>query len=264
MRYFDEVRQVRSLFVGTPKHRSEAKWLAARFLFRPISFVVTPVLMNFKMTANQLTLISFFLILGSLGLFVSGTNTNIVIGGIILFLVAILDYCDGNIARVQTSASLYGKLIDGLVDTFSTLHFAALGLGVLLAGENWSGQNVETILGVMTTLLILYFDSFNMRLMALSLENANIQGNMRSQNREKISWIRATVKTIYMNTVIANPAVLLILVIFKAAPIYIYLYFSMNVIFLPVNMSYSLYRARESLSAADPRSTRGEAGSGEE
>ena len=264
MRYFDEVRQVRSLYVGTPKHRSEAKWLAARFLIRPISFVVTPILMNFKVTANQLTLINFFLILGSLGLFVSGTNTNIVMGGIILFLVAILDYCDGNIARAQTSASLYGKFIDGLVDTFSTLHFAALGLGVFLAGENWSGQNVETILGVMTTLMLLYFDSFNMRLMALSLETANIDGNTRSQNREKISWIRATVKTIYMNAIIAIPVVLLILVISNGAAIYIYFYFLLNVIFLPANISYSIYKARESLSAADPRSIRGEARSREE
>ena len=88
------------------------------YLMAIVSFIVTPLFIISKLSANSITIINFFVASLSLCLIFS-LNSNLYIYGIILFYInRILDFCDGNVARYKKESTFYGRFLDAIVDIF--------------------------------------------------------------------------------------------------------------------------------------------------
>ena len=88
------------------------------YLFSLASYIFTPIFLIFKIKPNIITSFNFLLALSSLVLILSAQNTYFVYGIIIYFIFRILDFCDGNVARMTQQASFFGRFLDSTLDIF--------------------------------------------------------------------------------------------------------------------------------------------------
>lgn len=103
-------------------------WMSA-LIYRPISFWLTPPLLNLRISASQVT---GFALLISLSLPIIAANAgafaHITVAALAIAFV-ILDCVDGNIARVTKTASKSGHYLDFLTDLiFRICLYAAVGI----------------------------------------------------------------------------------------------------------------------------------------
>lgn len=106
-------------------------------LIRHISTRLTPVLLPWPITPNQLTVASLILGLIGAGLFVAGSWFLDIIGGVLMVASYVLDNCDGEVARIKGLSSEFGARLDDIVDSVvDTCFFAALGYGTAQATGN--------------------------------------------------------------------------------------------------------------------------------
>jgi phosphatidylglycerophosphate synthase len=100
----------------------------SRYLNRPISRLVTRLLLRFPTTPNAWTLATFPVpIIASLVL-TNGTYGSFVWGLFLFQIFSILDGCDGEIARAKFMESERGRKLDALFDVVSNI-LLVLGLG---------------------------------------------------------------------------------------------------------------------------------------
>jgi hypothetical protein len=100
----------------------------SRYLNRPISRVLTRLLLRFPTTPNAWTLATFPIpIIASLVLS-HGTYGSFVWGLVLFQIFSILDGCDGEIARAKFMESERGRKLDALFDVLSNI-LLVLGLG---------------------------------------------------------------------------------------------------------------------------------------
>ena len=72
-------------------------------------------------TPNQITVLSFFVGLLSMGFYVSGRSDSLVWGALFLYGKVLLDNIDGNLARVRGTSSRLGRFLDSLTDFLVTV-----------------------------------------------------------------------------------------------------------------------------------------------
>ncbi len=105
--------------------------IVSRFLNRPISRVVTGVLLKFPISPNAWTMSILALPALASVFLVRGTYESIVIGAALFQIYSILDGCDGEIARAKNLESKFGAQLDYLCDVIASLLFVvALGVGL--------------------------------------------------------------------------------------------------------------------------------------
>jgi phosphatidylglycerophosphate synthase len=124
------VRQLKAAY-GAKEALDRTDSVVSRFLYRPLSFYLSVPFAALHWSPNQVTLFGF--ILAAIGMVLLGTGTRVgaITGSLLCFLQVLLDYVDGNLARLQKKGSHLGKFIDGIVDTFiATLTPIAVAFGV--------------------------------------------------------------------------------------------------------------------------------------
>ena len=100
-------------------------------LVRHFSSRLTPVLLRWPVTPNQITLVSLFLGLVGVALFIFSDWITDISGALLIVLSYILDNCDGEVARIKGLSSELGARLDDIVDsTVDTAFFMALGYGM--------------------------------------------------------------------------------------------------------------------------------------
>jgi hypothetical protein len=108
--------------------------LVSRYLNRPISRVVTRLLLRFPTTPNGWTLFIVAIpIVGSL-ILLNGSYWSFVWALILYQVYSVLDGCDGEIARAKFLESERGRQLDGHCDIVSNI-LLVLGLGVGLSRQ---------------------------------------------------------------------------------------------------------------------------------
>jgi phosphatidylglycerophosphate synthase len=106
----------------------------SRYLNRPISRVVTRLLLRFPTTPNAWTLLIFPIpILASL-ILLNGTYWSFLWGLVLFQVFSVLDGCDGEIARAKFLESERGRRLDDLFDILSNV-LLVLGLGFGLSRQ---------------------------------------------------------------------------------------------------------------------------------
>jgi hypothetical protein len=122
----DQIDEIEQRFLrGSGKSQDG---FVSRYLNRPISRVVSRLLLRFPTTPNAWTLSTFPIpVIASLVLS-HGTYGSFVWGLVLFQIFSILDGCDGEIARAKFMESERGRKLDALFDVLSNI-LLVLGLG---------------------------------------------------------------------------------------------------------------------------------------
>jgi len=103
----------------------------SRYLNRPISRVMTRLLLRFPTTPNAWTLLIFPIPIAAALILLQGTYWSFLWGLVLFQVFSILDGCDGEIARAKFLESERGRRLDDLFDVLSNiLLVASLGAGL--------------------------------------------------------------------------------------------------------------------------------------
>jgi len=97
--------------------QSEIKNFSFIYFFRPISIFPTLIFYKLKFVPNGVTylrIVGFLILIAHPFLNLEFNSLEFFMS--VLFL-QILDFCDGNLARIKNMESMYGKLIDSIADT---------------------------------------------------------------------------------------------------------------------------------------------------
>lgn len=141
----------------TPAERKEAERLllqglrksvdgpVSRWLNRPVSLAVTRLLLDTRVTPNQMTVVATLVGVGGIAAVLSQTWTGVAAGAILVQLQSILDGCDGEIARIKFQASPFGAWLDNVLDDIVN---AAFGLALGIASATLLGNPLWRWLGV--------------------------------------------------------------------------------------------------------------------
>lgn len=118
----------------------------SKYLNRPISVKISRQLVKFKISPNQISIISFLLSLLAAGLFIPSDYLYLLAGGIIAQFASIIDGCDGEVARLKFQTSKYGGWFDAVLDRYAD---AFMLFGLTLHTFNNSAENIILWIGFM-------------------------------------------------------------------------------------------------------------------
>ena len=91
----------------------------SKWLNRPISIQFSKYLVDFDITPNQISFVSFLLSVLAAGLFALGNYWLLALGGIIAQFASIIDGSDGEVARLKYLSSDYGGWFDAVLDRYA-------------------------------------------------------------------------------------------------------------------------------------------------
>jgi phosphatidylglycerophosphate synthase len=128
---------------------------------RPAAWPFTYVFANLGFGPNGVTSFRLFIGLLSFVLIALTSGSWYTIGVAFFFLTIVLDNADGQLARVQDTASYFGKMYDGVVDSVIEIGFPlALGFHFYLTAEEPLGFVIGTVAAIshaMTQLLMVRY-----------------------------------------------------------------------------------------------------------
>lgn len=130
--------------------------MVSKFLNRPISRVITRLLLNLPITPNAWTILTFALAPVAFVFSVRGDYTGFLVGTAVFQLINILDGCDGEIARAKYLDSERGRRLDAFCDFVANLFFVlCLGIGLFLQPSVSANIRFVYLLESLITFLIM-------------------------------------------------------------------------------------------------------------
>jgi phosphatidylglycerophosphate synthase len=118
--------------------------IVSKFLNRPISRLITRLLLKLPITPNAWTILTFALAPVAFVFLVRGDYTGFLAGSALFQLINILDGCDGEIARAKYLDSERGRRLDAFCDFAANLIFV-LCLGIGLFRQPSVGANIRFV-----------------------------------------------------------------------------------------------------------------------
>jgi hypothetical protein len=167
--------------IATPEQRRAAQRLLyrilikpqdnaiTRYLYRPVSFPLTRLLVWTPITPNQISYLVAALVAVGLWVTAHRSMNMALLGTVIVLAASYLDCCDGEVARVKLLSSRFGAWVDTVVDEMSSigymvaigwhchLHFGPQYLGAL-PSDPWK---VAIAISVVTYLWSVYCIYYN-------------------------------------------------------------------------------------------------------
>src|SRR5262249_40506903 len=126
--------------IGTPAERRAAHKLIyrilikpqdnaiTRYLYRPVSFPLTRMLVWTPITPNQISYLVAALVALGCWLTAHRSMNMALLGTVVVLAASYVDCCDGEVARVKLLSSRFGAWIDTIVDELSSVgYMVALG-----------------------------------------------------------------------------------------------------------------------------------------
>lgn len=99
-------------------------------IFRPPAFLLVKLIYQTSITPNQITWVSLFFGVFGAFLITFGTATAFTFAAISFIIYNILDCSDGQLARLQNSGTLTGRIVDGFADYIvAVTSYLAIGVG---------------------------------------------------------------------------------------------------------------------------------------
>jgi CDP-L-myo-inositol myo-inositolphosphotransferase len=130
--------------------------IVSKFLNRPISRVITRLLLKFPITPNAWTILIFALAPVAFVFLVRGDYTGFLAGTALFQLINILDGCDGEIARAKYLDSERGRRLDAFCDFVANLIFVlCLGIGLFRQPSMNANTGFVYLLESLITFLIM-------------------------------------------------------------------------------------------------------------
>jgi phosphatidylglycerophosphate synthase len=99
-------------------------------IFRPPAFLLVKLIYQTSITPNQITWVSLFFGVFGAFLITFGTASAYTLAAICFIIYNILDCSDGQLARLQNSGTLTGRIVDGFADYIVAItSYLAIGVG---------------------------------------------------------------------------------------------------------------------------------------
>ncbi len=99
-------------------------------IFRPPAFLLVKLIYQTSITPNQISWVSLFFGVFGAFLITFGTATTFTLAAICFIIYNILDCSDGQLARLQNSGTLTGRIVDGFADYIvAVTSYLAIGVG---------------------------------------------------------------------------------------------------------------------------------------
>ena len=143
---------------GVEKAQEElyGEWVA-HYVYRPLSFQVTPFFLHLGVSPSKVTFISLLLVI-SLPFVALFFPVPYVFVGLLAIVISVFDCVDGNIARVTGNTSSSGHYFDFLTDILHRV-FLYLSIGIMIAQASWtpvfySGIATESLLVAATLAIV--------------------------------------------------------------------------------------------------------------
>ncbi len=115
-----------------------ADGIVSRSINRKISLSLSRYLARSRVHPNMVTAVVLLIGLASGPFAALGTGTGFLVGGLLYYLAAILDGCDGELSRLQFLGSDLGAWFDTVTDDLTALSFlAGLYVGLYRAHQSW-------------------------------------------------------------------------------------------------------------------------------
>jgi phosphatidylglycerophosphate synthase len=160
-------------------------------LVRQFSYRLTPILLKWPITPNQITSISLLLGLAGAACFLSGMWLLGIIGGLLLVACYTLDNCDGEVARIKGLSSEFGARLDDLSDWLVDLSFfIALGFGTAqVTGQQfWLWMGLVTAVGIVIDYLVDQLKETQLKRKA-GAKNREERAKETRQPQDMIDWL---------------------------------------------------------------------------
>jgi len=170
MSYRQAFDEILTHYRSSKKMENDRKVFCHFRIYRPISWPLTVFSVKSGITANQMTLFRMILILVTCAVLSVGDSFNLRFGALMFFVCVCLDFVDGNIARLFESSNLFGKLIDGFVDSLTRLIFLFIALGYSKLNVSRFDEHTVLVLGALITTSALYLDLFRVRMALVQTE----------------------------------------------------------------------------------------------
>lgn len=101
------------------------------YFYRPLAFLIVKTFYQFPITPNHYSLVAFLAGVASGYNLSQGTTAGLKWGAFYFLMYAILDCCDGMVARLKKNGTDFGRLIDGVVDyTVNIIVYVTLAIGL--------------------------------------------------------------------------------------------------------------------------------------
>ena len=144
---------VKKVFIRNHKIYSFKDESLMVYFFSLVSYLVTPLFLVLNITPNSITFFNFIIAITSVSLIILSTPIFFAFGIVLYFIFRVLDFCDGNVARVTNQASFYGRFLDSTLDIFYE-SFLILSIGFYC----FKYHNLEEIffLAIFSSILSIY------------------------------------------------------------------------------------------------------------
>ena len=169
-----------------------------RYLYRPVSFPLTRLLVWTPITPNQISYLVAALV--ALGCWVTAhaSMTAALAGTLIVLAASYLDCCDGEVARVKLLSSRFGAWVDTVVDELSSLgYMVAIGWHCHLAfGPRYFGDlgvdpwQAAIAISVVTYLVTIYCIYYNIIVAVGSANSQDYVGRFEVVPGERPNSVR--------------------------------------------------------------------------
>jgi len=134
-----------------------ADGVISRHINRKISLTISRQLARWPVRPNHVTAVVLLLGLASGPVAATGTWLGFALGGLLYYLAAILDGCDGELSRLKFLGTPLGTWLDTITDDLSALSFlVGLYVGLGRADPGWLVWGGVAVLGNVVTVLLRY------------------------------------------------------------------------------------------------------------
>ena len=151
-----EFHRVRASYTATKRQSERSTDLPSAYVYRPLSFLVTPAFLVLGFSATAVTLLGFVVAaLMPAATWWLGRHGYLAIAlGALAFNV--LDCVDGNIARANNESSALGHMLDGLCSlAFQAAFLISVGILARSSGSGWlQAHGLEVGLAAAVLLLL--------------------------------------------------------------------------------------------------------------
>lgn len=194
-------------------------------IYRILGIKIAKLLSSTSVTPNQITASSLLLTFLAGFLFLGGTHIHLFLGAITLYMSKLLDYTDGELARIKNIETKFGDWFDGYSGVYETIiPLITIGIGGYLLTNKW----IYLILGFTSSLLFMIF--MVTRLMEIKVLKEN-RATFQITDNTHLGWTTPLSIIIILFALLNQPYYLLwFLSTFGGIPVLLRIYVSYKVI----------------------------------
>jgi phosphatidylglycerophosphate synthase len=114
------------------------------WVHRPLAYVIAKVLRPTRVSPNWVTFVSILFGLSAAAAMLTSFGGHLQLAGLCLFLSAVFDCADGQLARMRGTSSAFGRMLDGVAD--AVVSVAAVGGGMFVIWSEYNGESWSSAL----------------------------------------------------------------------------------------------------------------------